>query len=161
MDKSNSSVAQEAQDRMSDDGNPICQIERGMARQIAEAVSAYEDRSGSHLHKSMTVVLSDQTLVITLRGALSPIEHTLAQTPNGAAQLQEFHRDLFADNPGSLRHEVKRITGVEICEAVTEVEPASGAVVKVSTSGTVVHVILLEGNVPADTWNGSGPIKGS
>lgn len=127
-----------------------------MARQIAEAVGAFELRTGSHLPKSMTVILSDRTLVVTLRGALSPIEHTLAQSSNGADQLQEFHRDLFADNPGSLRQEIKRITGVEVCEAITQVEPATGAVVKVSTSGTVVHVVLLEGSVPADTWSGNG-----
>ena len=129
----------------------------GMAQQIAEAVSAFEQRTESHLPKSMTVVLCDHTLVITLRGALSPIEHALAQSSNGAAQLQEFHRDLFADQPGSLRQEIKRITGVEVCETATEVEPATGAVVKVSTAGTVVHVVLLEDSVPACTWSGDKP----
>jgi uncharacterized protein YbcI len=128
-----------------------------MARQIAEAISAFEQRTGSHLPKSMTVVLCDHTLVITLRGALSPIEHTLAQSSNGAAQLQEFHRDLFADQPGSLRQEIMKITGVEVCEAATEVEPAAGAVVKVSTSGTVVHVVMLEDSVPPSTWSGDKP----
>ena len=45
----------------------------------------------------MTVVLSDTTLVITLHGALSPLERALAKTPDGAAQVQEFHRQLFAN----------------------------------------------------------------
>lgn len=131
------------------------QSQSAMARQIGEAVNAFERRTGSHLPKSMTVVLSGHTLVITLRGALSPIEHNLAQSSNGAAQLQEFHRDLCADHPGSLRQEIKRITGVEVCEAITEVEPATGVVVKVSTTGTVVHVLMLEGSVPTDTWSGN------
>ena len=126
----------------------------GMAQQIAEAVSAFELRTESHLPKSMNVVLCDRTLVITLRGALSPIEHALAQSSNGAAQLQEFHRDLFANQPGSLRQEIKRITGVDVSEAATEVEPATGAVVNVSTSGTVVHVVLLKESVPPSTWSG-------
>jgi hypothetical protein len=66
---------------------------------------------------------------------------------------------LFANIPGSLRHEIKKITGVEVCEASTEIEPASGAVVKVSASGTVVHVLLLEDSVPTDMWSGDGPSR--
>jgi uncharacterized protein YbcI len=135
--------------------NPMKKPRTDMARKIGDAVSAFELRTGSHLHKSMTVVLSDHTLVVTLSGALSPIEHNLAQSSNGAAQLQEFHKDLFAKNRGSLRQEIKKITGMEISEAITEVEPATGAVVKVSTSGTVVHVLMLEGSVPADAWSGT------
>lgn len=136
---------------------PMKKSHSTMARQIAEAVGEFELRTGSYLPKSMSVMLSDRTLVITLHDALSPIEHTLAQSSSGADRLEEFHRALFANNPGSLRQEIKRITGMEVCEAATELEPAAGSVVKVSTSGTVVHVILLEGSVPLDTWSGKGP----
>jgi uncharacterized protein YbcI len=129
----------------------------GMARQIAEAIGAFELRTGSYLPKSMTVVLNDRTLVITLHGALSPTERTLAQNPHGADRLEEFHHALFSSDPGSLRQEIKRITGMDVCEASTELEPAEGAAVKVSTSGTVVHVVLLENSVPMDTWSGKGP----
>ncbi|HKQ47955.1 MAG TPA: Na-translocating system protein MpsC family protein [Phycisphaerae bacterium] len=128
-----------------------------MARQIAEAIGNFELRTGSYLPKSITVVMSDSTLVITLHGALSPVEQTLAQSASGADRLQEFHQALFANAPGSLRQEIKKITGMEVCEAATEIEPAAGAVAKVSTSGTVVHVLLLEGGVPTDTWSGMGP----
>ena len=48
--------------------------------------------------RSVTVVLSEDTLVITLHGALSPAEKALAQSPAGAAQVQEFHRQLFANS---------------------------------------------------------------
>ena len=51
----------------------------------------------------------------------------------------------------------KRITGVEVREAVAEVEPTTGAVVHAFTTGTVVQVFLLAGNVPAESWNGSLP----
>jgi uncharacterized protein YbcI len=128
-----------------------------MAQQIGKAVSDFELRTGSHPPKSMTVVLSDHTLVITLRGALSPIEHDLAQSSNGVAHLQEFHRDMFANHHGSLRQEIKKITGVEVCEASTYVEPATGAVVMVSATGTVVHVLMLAAGVPACSWTGNEP----
>lgn len=128
-----------------------------MARQIAKAVSEFELRTGSHLPKSKTVVLSGHTLVITLHGALSPIEHALAQSANGVAHLQAFHRDMFVNHHGSLREEIKRITGVEVCEASTFVEPATGAVVMVSKTGTVVHVLMLATGVPACSWTGNEP----
>lgn len=126
-----------------------------MARQIAEAASRFEQQRTGNTPKSVTVVLSDTTLVITLHGALSEAEKALAKSPEGAAQIQDFHRQLFASGSESLRQEIKRITGVDVREATAEVEPASGAVVGVFTSGTTVQVYQLATSVPADSWNGS------
>ena len=132
-----------------------------MAQQIAQAASAFEEQRTGHGPKSVTVVLSDDTLVVTLHGALSPAETALAKSPAGAAQVQEFHRQLFANASDSLRQEIKRITGVEVREATAEVEPTTGTVVGVFTTGTTVQVYLLAHSVPPDTWNGSGPSKQS
>ena len=128
-----------------------------MAQQLAQAASAFELKRTGHVPKSVTVVLSEGTLVITLHEALSPAEKALARSPAGAAQMQEFHRELFAATSDSLRNEIKRITGMEVREAAAEVEPASGAVVHAFTTGTMVQVFLLAGSVPADTWSDSVP----
>src|SRR6476659_4504386 len=128
-----------------------------MAKQIAQAAIAFEQRrTGNHVPKSVTVVLSEGTLVITLHEALSPAERVLAKSPAGAAQVQEFSRQLFINSPDSLRQEIKRITGMEVREATAEIEPASGAVVQAFTTGTVVQVFLLAGSAPTETWSGNG-----
>src|SRR3954469_15434113 len=121
-----------------------------VAQQIAQAASAFEQQTTGHAPTSVAVVLSGDTLVITLHGALSPAEKALAQSPEGAAQVQEFHRQLFHNSAADLRQEIKRITGVEVREAAVEVETATGTVVKAFTNGTVVQVFLLAGDVPAD-----------
>lgn len=126
-----------------------------MAQQIAQAASDFEKRRTGHSPKSVSVVLSDETLVITLHGALSPAETALSKSPAGAAQLQEFHRQLFMNSAEQFRQEIKRITGVEVREATAEVEPTTGSVVHAFTTGTVVQVFLLAGGVPSGTWNGS------
>src|SRR3954466_15038921 len=127
-----------------------------MAQQIAQAAIAFEQRrTGNHVPKSVTVVLSDGTLVITLHDALSPAERALAISPAGAAQVQEFHRQLFANSSDSLRQEIKRITGMEVREATAEVEPMTGTIVQVFTTGTVVQVFLLARCVATETWSGS------
>lgn len=128
-----------------------------VAQQIAEAASAFELKLTGHAPKSVTVVLSEYTLVITLHGALSPAEKALAQSPAGAAQVQEFHRQLFADSFATLRDEIKRITGVEVREATAEVEMGTGTVVRAFTSGAVVQVFLLAQNVPTDMWTSNEP----
>ena len=125
------------------------------AKQIAQAALDFDQQPTGRAPKSVTVVLSDNTLVITLHGALSPAEKILASTPEGIAQVQEFHQQLFASASASLRRQIKRITGVEVREAAAEVETATGTVVKVFTSGTVVQVYLLAHSVPADTWSGT------
>jgi hypothetical protein len=48
---------------------------------------------------------------------------------------------------------------VEVREATAEVEPASGTVVGVFTTGTTVQVYLLAQNIPAEAWNGDGSNK--
>jgi uncharacterized protein YbcI len=124
------------------------------ARRIAQAASAFQQRRTGHVPESVTVVLSEDTLVIALHGALSPAEKAVAENPAGAAQVQEFHRQLFTSSCGPLRQEIKRITGVDVREAANEVETATGTVVQVFPTGTVVQVFLLAGKVVADTWSG-------
>ncbi len=129
-----------------------------MAQQIAQAAIAFEQRrTGNHGPKSVTVVLSEGTLVITLHEALSPAEKALAKTPAGAAQVQEFHRQLFASSSDALRQEIKRITGMEVREATAQVEPLTGAVVQAFTTGNVVQVFQLGGSAPTEIWSENGP----
>ena len=128
-----------------------------MAQRIAEAARVFEQQRTGLVPKSVTVVQSDSTLVITLHGALSPAEQALTQSPAGAAQMQEYHRQLFASASDTLRQEIKRITGVEVREAAAEIEPRTGTVVAVFTTGTVVQVFLLARSIPADTWNAGEP----
>lgn len=125
-----------------------------MARQIAYAAAAFEQQRTGNTPKSVTVVLSDTTLVITLHGALSEAEKALARSPEGAARIQDFHRQLFTNASDSLRQEIKKITGVEVREATAEVEPTTGTVVGVFTTGTTVQVYLLAQGVPAGSWSG-------
>ena len=62
-----------------------------MAQQIAQAAIAFEQRhTGSHVPKSVTVVLSEGTLVITLHDALSPAERELAKTPAAPLRCRTF-----------------------------------------------------------------------
>jgi uncharacterized protein YbcI len=126
------------------------------AQRIARAVIAFEQRLTGHAPKWVTVVLSEDTLVVTLHGALSPAEKAIAQTPAGAAKVQEYHGELFNTSSDPLRQEIKRITGVAVREAAAEIESTTGRVVKAFTTGTVVQVFLLTDGVPADSWSGSG-----
>jgi uncharacterized protein YbcI len=134
-------------------------LNKSVAQQIAHAASAFELQRTGHAPKSVTVVLSDQALVVTLNGVLSPAERALARTPAGAQQIQEFHRQLFANSSEPLRQQIKQITGAEVREATVEVEPTSGTVVHVFTTGTMVQVFLLAHPVATDSWSGSIPAK--
>jgi uncharacterized protein YbcI len=132
-----------------------------MAQQIAQAAIRFGEGQTGHAPESATVVLSEDTLVIALHGALSPAEKALAKTPDGAAQVQEFRRQLFTSSSESLRQEIRRITGVEVREATAEVETNTGTVVHVFTTGTMVQVFLLARSLPAETWSGSGSVDQS
>ena len=126
-----------------------------MAQRVAQAVSAFQQQRTGYAPKAVTVVLSEDTLVVTLHEALSPAEKALARTPEGAAQVQEFHRQLFKQSVDLLRQEIKRITGIAVGEAAAEIETTTGAVVHAFTTGTMVQVFQLAGRISAETWNNS------
>jgi uncharacterized protein YbcI len=104
--------------------------------------------------RSVAVVLGGETLAITLQGVLSPVEQLLANSPAGATEVQDFHRQLFVNSVPSLRQELQRITGTEVGEAIAEIVPATGMWIKAFASGTVVQVFLLAQRVPTDAWSG-------
>jgi uncharacterized protein YbcI len=136
--------------------NPMKMIDLTMAEQVAEAVSSFQKRRTGYPPKAVTVVLSEDTLVVTLHEALSPAEKALSRTAEGAVQLQEFHRQLFKNSADLLRQEIKRITGVAVGEAAAEIETTTGAVVHAFTTGTMVQVFRLAGRISAESWNQSG-----
>jgi uncharacterized protein YbcI len=134
----------------------MLKVDPSMAQQIAQAAINFQQQRTGHAPESVAVVLSGDTLVITLHGALSKAEKTLAKSPEGAAQVQEFHKQLFLNSAETLRQEIKRITGVDVQEATAEVEPETGTVVQAFTTGTMVQVFLLAQKVEPGTWTGNG-----
>lgn len=159
MDKPDSDIEKNGPDRVVKKSGPPGESQLTMAQQIAKAASIYEQERTGIIPTSVTVVQCDGTLVITLHGALSPAERALANTAEGAAQVQEFHRQLFANASNSLRNEIKRITGVAVREAAVEVEPMTGALVGVFTTGTTVQVYLMAQGISAESWNRGVPDK--
>jgi uncharacterized protein YbcI len=123
-----------------------------MAQQIAQTAIAFEEQRLGRRPTSVTVVLGGDTLVITMKGVLSPAEKALAASPEGASELQEFHQKLFQLSSDPLRREIKRITGLEVSEVAKDKVPAA---VQVFAVGTVVQVFLLAGRLPVDSWVGA------
>jgi uncharacterized protein YbcI len=118
-----------------------------MARQVAATACEFELQRTGHVPRSITAVLVNDTLVITLHGVLSPVEMELAKDHAGAARVKLFHRELFTSSCGLLREKIEEITGVGVREAMSEVT---------TETGTVVQVFLLAGSFTAGSWSGSG-----
>ncbi len=127
-----------------------------MAQEVAEAACAFQQQCTGHAPRNVTAVLSDDTLVLTLHDALSPAELALAQTPDGAAQMQRYHRQLFESTAAVLRNEIRRITGIAVREAGLGIESTTSAVVHAFVSGTMVQVFQLDGTISVKSWSGPG-----
>jgi uncharacterized protein YbcI len=128
-----------------------------VAEQIAEIARSLQQQRTGHAPKAVTVVLSEDTLIVTLHEALTPAERSLAQSPAGAAQVQEFHRQLFASSSALMRQEIKRLTGRDVRESAAEVETATGTVVHAFTTGAMVQVYLLSAGLPPATAPTTAP----
>src|SRR5690349_4045457 len=98
------------------------EIEPNVAQALARLASHFQEQRTGHAPTAVTVVLSDETLVVTLHEALTPAEKTMAATPEGAAQVQEFHRQLFINSTAEMRQEILRLTGRRVRETAAEIE---------------------------------------
>ena len=125
---------------------------RNVAEKIAQAAIALQQERTGHSPRAATVVLKEDELMVTLQAELSPAEQKLAQSPEGAARLQESHQQRLTNSCEPLRQEIERITGVAAQEATAEDE---------TSTGTVVQSFRLAESVPADTWSGSSPVGSS
>ena len=119
------------------------ETDTNITEQLARVARRLQEQRTGHTPKAVTVVLSEDTLVVTLHEALTPAEKALALSPEGAAQVQEFHRQLFASSTAEMREEIMRITGRQVREAAAEIETATGTVVHAFTTGAMVQVFLL------------------
>lgn len=118
--------------------------ESTIAHELAAAARAFQLKQTGRAPKNVTVIISEDTLVVTLHEALSPAEQALAHSAEGAANLREYHQQLFRNSVDSLRKDIERITGRKVREAAAEVDPGTGSVIHSFTTGTTVQVFLLE-----------------
>ena len=89
----------------------MMKLDSTMAEQIALAASLFERRRTGHARKWLTVFLNADTMVITLHGALTAAEKSLAEREAGAARLLEFHRRLFTRASASLWRKISKNHG--------------------------------------------------
>ena len=122
-----------------------------ITQELAQMASSSQRHRTGLAPKAVTVSFCEDTLTLTLHEALTQAEQTLALTPQGAAQVQEFHRQLFSSDSESMRKAIKRITGREVREATAEIETTMGAVVHAFTTGAMVQVFLLTPEHTANT----------
>ena len=121
-----------------------------IVQQLADAAKKFQRQLTGLEPSAVTVILSEDTLVVTLHGALSPAEEELAKSPQGAADLHEFHRELFRNSVDVLRMEIEKITGRKVREAAVEIDPATGSIVHAFTTGTMVQVFLFAAQADGD-----------
>jgi uncharacterized protein YbcI len=136
----------------------------GFSKELAQLALTMQSERTGHTPKAVTVVASEETVVLTLHEALTPAEKILARSETGAAKVEQYHRALFAVSCDELRKEIQRLTGRKVREAAVVVEPATGAIVHAFTSGTVVQIFQLEphgvvthvsAGVPSDSGSAS------
>lgn len=113
-----------------------------MARRVARAACDFDQRLTGRVAQFVTAVLTDDTLVVSIHGVLSPSEHRRAASRSGAAEVREQHCRQLADSLGALRQHIKQAIGLDVCGATAEIEGASGLLVKTFTTSTGVALYL-------------------
>ena len=105
---------------------PMTTSDSTVAQQIAQAAIAFEQRRTGHAPKSVAVVLSGDTLVITLHGALSPAE-------KGRDLLKQVRTHLIETARPVMEAMVEGATGVAVVSLHHDISTATGEEVVVFT----------------------------
>jgi uncharacterized protein YbcI len=124
-----------------------------IAQEIAQIAMTFQQQCTGRLPESVTVLLGEDTLVVTLHEALSPGEKEMARTPGGAARVHEYHRALFETSSLALHLELKRILGVEVCESGVVIDPGTGRLIEAFPSGAVVQMFRFSQTVVTEAWS--------
>ena len=127
------------------------QPQRTIGQKIAQAARAFEKQRMKRGRKWVAVFMNEDTIIIALHGSLTASENTLAQSPAGATQVQEFHNRLFSNISTTFRRKIKSIAGLEVCDTTAEIDPTASSVVQVLTTDTVGEDFLLAAGVSAGT----------
>ena len=130
-----------------------------MAQQIAQAAMAFQQQRTGHGPESVTVVLSDDTLVVTLHGGARARPSKRWPGAGRGIAGAGVHRQLFSHSSEPLRKEIKEITGVEVRRVGRGSRTVDGAVTAAFTTGTMVQVFLLARRVPPGAWTQDEPIN--
>jgi uncharacterized protein YbcI len=119
----------------------MTELNSTIVKQLAQLAKDYQHQRTGHLPGTVSVDLSDNAVIVTLHEALTPAEKALSKNPAGAAQVQEFHRQLFIDSSHAFRTEITRLTGRQVREATAEM--GAGPFIHAFTTGTIVQMFLL------------------
>ncbi len=104
------------------------QSQETVGQKIARAARDSEGRQTAHGREWAAVFMNEDTIVIALYGRLTDAEKTLVRSPAGAAQVREFHRQLFASATETLAQQIRRVTGMEIRDKTADIDPLTGEI---------------------------------
>jgi uncharacterized protein YbcI len=120
-----------------------------VARRVAHAVGGFEHRLLGRVPSSVTVVVKDDSMVLTVCETFSPMERRLARTDEGRERLRAFHRFLFSATRDAFREHVREHTGIDLCGALAHVDADAGSIFKTFTTGADIECFLLGDALPA------------
>ena len=120
-----------------------------LARQVAHATGTFEHLLLGRAPASVTVVVHDGWLVVSLHEPFSTFEWRLAADEHGAERIREFHERLFDRALDALVGHVRHCTGVTLRGALAHVDTATGSVLKTFTTASAVDLFLLGRGLPA------------
>ena len=120
-----------------------------LARQVARAIGCFEHALLGRVPRSVTVVVRDDGLVVTLHESFSPLERRLAATDGADCRIEDFHHDMFDSSRDALLQHVRQRTGVALDAGLVHVDAATGSILKTFTTDPSVELFLLGQGLPA------------
>jgi uncharacterized protein YbcI len=128
--------------------SPPRSFDARLARQVAQAIGAFEHRLLGRAPTSVTVVAAEDWLVMSLSETLSPIERRLTRDDAGRTRLQRYHRSLFEATLDALCDHVRQVTGVRLTGGLAHVDTDTGSLLKTFTTRAPIELILLGEGLP-------------
>ena len=92
---------------------------------------------------AVTVVLGEDTLVVTLHDALTPAERHWPRARPARPACRSFIGSFSPIHPTNFDRRSSGSPAADVREAAAEIEAATGTVVHAFTTGTMVQVFLL------------------
>ncbi len=97
-----------------------------MHQRIAEAVATFQRGQMSGAECSVAVSIQPDTVVVTLRGVMSPAEKRLVEVGNERQLLEEFYSRAFELGKANLEAAIEDILGRKVAHSFLHLDADSG-----------------------------------
>ncbi len=101
---------------------------------IGDSISKILKEQLGEIEKNTTTKISNETILIRLKNAISPAEKYLMQDPEGARTIKELKGKIIENIKPKIKNIIKKLTGTKVSNIYSDIDTKTGERIVIITT---------------------------